>query len=148
VISYVGNWDDVSAGREQALAQVSRGIDVIFQNADAAGLGVFQAARERGIWVIGANADQNSIAPEVTLGSVLIDLPLAFLTVTREVAAGTFKPRVIALGTSSGVVRLLLNPVVRGRIPAPVLAEVDSVSRGLEIGALSIPVASRDATSR
>ena len=46
--SYIGSWDDVSAGKEQALAQISRGADVIFQNADAAGLGVFQAARERG----------------------------------------------------------------------------------------------------
>ena len=46
VVSYVGNWDDVSAGKEQALAQIGRRTDVIFQNADAAGLGVFQAARE------------------------------------------------------------------------------------------------------
>src|SRR5207247_8584543 len=43
VTSYIGNWDDVSAGKEQALAQLARGVDVIFQNADAAGLGIFQA---------------------------------------------------------------------------------------------------------
>jgi basic membrane lipoprotein Med (substrate-binding protein (PBP1-ABC) superfamily) len=42
--SYIGNWDDVNAGKEQALAQIGRRADVIFQNADAAGLGVFQAA--------------------------------------------------------------------------------------------------------
>ena len=45
VTSYIGNWDDVSAGKEQALAQFSQGVDVVFQNADAAGLGVFQAAK-------------------------------------------------------------------------------------------------------
>ena len=39
VTSYIGNWDDVSAGKEQALAQLASGVDVIFQNADAAGLG-------------------------------------------------------------------------------------------------------------
>jgi len=39
VISYIGNWDDVSAGKEQAIALISRNIDIIFQNADAAGLG-------------------------------------------------------------------------------------------------------------
>jgi basic membrane protein A and related proteins len=74
ITAYIGNWDDVSAGKEQALAQISRGVDVIFQNADAAGLGVFQAAREtRKAFVVGANSNQNSIAPEVTLGSVVID---------------------------------------------------------------------------
>ena len=35
--AYLGNWDDVSAGKEQALAFIQRGADVIFQNADAAG---------------------------------------------------------------------------------------------------------------
>ena len=44
--SYIGNWDDASAGKEQALAQIGRGVDVIFQNADAAGLGVIQAVRQ------------------------------------------------------------------------------------------------------
>src|SRR5690606_24014353 len=69
--SYVGNWDDASAGKEQALAQIGRGADVIFGNADAAGLGIFQAARERGgVRIIGANSDQTPVAPEVVLGSV------------------------------------------------------------------------------
>ena len=64
VSSYIGNWDDVSAGKEQAIAQYSRGVDVIFQNADAAGLGVFQAARERrSVFVIGSNSNQNARRP-------------------------------------------------------------------------------------
>ena len=46
ITGYIGNWDDVSAGKEQALAQLASGVDVIFQNADAAGLGIFQAVRE------------------------------------------------------------------------------------------------------
>lgn len=145
-VSYIGNWDDVGAGKEQALAQISRGVDVIFQNADAAGLGVFQAAREgRKAWVIGSNADQNRIAPEVTLGSVLIDLPLAFLMVGREIRDRAFTPRVIALGTSSRVVRLVLNPAIVDQLPAAARASIDSVSRGLADGSLRIPVASRDA---
>src|SRR3954464_77834 len=102
--AYIGNWDDVSAGKEQALAQINRNADIIFQNADAAGLGVFQAAREtKRVLIIGSNSNQNSIAPEVTIGSVAIDLPHAFITVAREVQEGRFKARVIRLGTSSNV---------------------------------------------
>lgn len=149
VTSFIGNWDDVSAGKEHALAQIAQGVDVIFQNADAAGLGVFQAAREsRKAWVIGSNADQNGIAPEVTLGSVLIDLPLAFLTVAREVKSGAFQPRVIPLGSASHVVRFLPNPAVADRVPAKAHAAVDSVTQGLNDARIRIPVASRDSTSR
>jgi len=126
--SYIGNWDDVSAGREQALAQIGRNTDVIFQNADAAGLGVFRAAREtKKALVIGSNSDQNNVAPEITIASVVIDLPHALLTVAREVRAGTFEPRVLKLGTESDVVTLVINPSFRSRIPPSTMRVVDSV---------------------
>lgn len=133
--AFIGNWDDVSAGKEQALTQIGRGADVIFQNADAAGLGVFQAARERrGVWVIGSNADQNGIAPQVTLGSVVIDLPRAFLAVAREVKGGSFEPRVVTFDAKSDVVRLVLNPAISDRIPAVARARIDSINARIHAG--------------
>lgn len=128
VTSYIGNWDDVSAGKEQALAQITRGVDVIFQNADAAGLGVFQAAREtKKALVFGSNSNQNAVAPEVTIGSVVIDIPHAFLTIAREVASGSFVPRVVRLGTASRVVTYVPNPAMIRRIPPVIQDRIDSV---------------------
>jgi basic membrane lipoprotein Med (substrate-binding protein (PBP1-ABC) superfamily) len=125
--SYIGNWDDVSAGREQALAQIGRHADIIFQNADAAGLGVFQAAREtKKALVIGSNSNQNGVAPDVTIGSVVIDLPHAFLTVAREVKEKRFTPRVIRLGSESDVITLVLNPALQSRVPAAAMRALDS----------------------
>jgi basic membrane protein A len=136
--AYIGNWDDVSAGKEQALAQIARGADVIFQNADAAGLGVFQAARERpGVYVIGSNSNQNRVAPQVTLGSVVIDLPRAFLQVAREVKEGGFQGRVVTFDAKSDVVRLVLNPALQSTIPKPALGQLDSVQRQIHAGAFS-----------
>lgn len=147
--SYVGNWDDASAGKEQALAQVARGADIIFQNADAAGLGIFQAAREsKGIRVFGANSDQNTVAPEVVLGSVVIDLPHALLLVAREVQSGSFTPRVISLGMKTDVVKLVLNPTLRGTIPASALATVDSVTKQMVAGRFAAPLPPAPATPR
>lgn len=135
LVSYIGNWDDVSAGKEQALAQIGQGADVIFQNADAAGLGVFQAAREtRKALVVGSNSNQNAVAPEVTIGSVVIDLPRAFLAIAREVRAGHFKARVITLGLVDDVVSLVLNPALPSAIPAAALHAVDSVRADMRAG--------------
>src|SRR6476469_8801612 len=139
IISYVGNWEDVSAGKEQALAQIARKSDVIFQNADAAGLGVFQAAREsRATYVIGANADQNAVAPDVTLGSVVIDLRHAFLLVAQQVKAHTFQPRVVSLGVRENVVRLVLNPALQTGVSPAIRAVIDSVQRRLFDGSLRL----------
>lgn len=142
VSSYIGNWDDVNAGKEQALAQLAQGVDVIFQNADAAGIGVFQAAREKkNAYVIGSNSNQNDVAPDVTLGSVVIDLPLAFLKIARELKAGTFKPRVVQFGEADHVVTLVLNPALESKIPATAKARIDSTQSLMLAGKLTIPTA-------
>ncbi len=139
LISYVGSWEDAGAGKEQALAQFARGADVIFQNADAAGLGVFQAVREsRERWIIGANADQNAVAPTVTLGSVVIDVPHAFLLVAREVKESRFTPRVVRLDSSSDVVRWVPNPALSVLSPENV-ARIDSVRRGILAHQIAVP---------
>lgn len=138
VTAYIGNWDDVSAGKEQALAQLASGVDVIFQNADAAGLGIFQAVREAsGAYVFGTNSNQNDIAPEVTLGSVVIDLPHAFLTVAREIRSRTFSPGIIKLGMREQVVDLVVNPRLSSRIPAATRRAVDSVRAVIAAGSFS-----------
>jgi basic membrane lipoprotein Med (substrate-binding protein (PBP1-ABC) superfamily) len=140
LISYVGNWEDAGAGKEQALAQLARGADVIFQDADAAGLGAFQAVREaKGVYIIGSNADQNSLAPEVTLGSVVIDLPHAFMLVAREVKDGQFKPRVVKLDMRLDVTRWTVNPQLAAKIPPAATHAVDSVRTLMLAGKFALP---------
>jgi basic membrane protein A and related proteins len=138
--AFIGNWDDVSAGKEQATAQINQGADVIFQNADAAGLGVFQAARESGkALVIGSNSNQNGVAPEITVGSVVIDLPHAFLTVARSVVDKTFRAEPILLGTQSRVVLLVLNDALKNRVPTALLKRVDSLQAEMLAGRFNAP---------
>ena len=138
ITTYLGNWDDMSAGKEQAIALVARGADVIFQNADAAGLGVFQAAREgRGILIIGANANQTALAPDAVIGSVVIDVAHAFLLLAREVKSGNFTARVVRLGTSDDAVRWEPNPVVEQRLSPRDRARIDSVMAQMRAGAFS-----------
>lgn len=147
--SYIGNWDDVSAGKEQALAQIGRGADVVFQNADAAGLGVFQAAKEHGgVYVVGSNSNQNAVAPDVTLGSVVIDLPRALMLVAREVKEQRFQPRVISLGTKEDVVTWVPNPTLAARVPAATHAAVDSMTKAIVAGTFVVPGAFGDTTKR
>ena len=132
--AYIGNWEDVSAAKELALTQITRGADIIFQNADAAGLGVFQAAREKKVLAFGTNSNQNDVAPDVVIGSVFIDLPKAFLLIAREVQSGQFKGRVFNLGVRQDVVAFIPNPAMSARIPAAALAASDSVHQLLRAG--------------
>lgn len=132
--AFIGNWDDAGAGKEQALAMIARRADVIFQNADAAGQGIFQAVREtRGVWIVGSNGDQNALAPQAALGSVVIDIPHAFLLLAREIQDDTFTPRVVRFTTASDVVRWVPNPTVPS-VPAATQARIDSVRQAFADG--------------
>jgi basic membrane lipoprotein Med (substrate-binding protein (PBP1-ABC) superfamily) len=133
-LAYLNTFDDVAAGREAALAMIRLGVDVLHHNADQAALGLFQAVKESpGVYAIGANADQSALAPDNVLGSVVIDLPRAFLAIARDVKSGNFKPKVEAFGLAGGVVRYDPNPGLRERVPAALDARVraaaDSIAK-------------------
>lgn len=137
---YLNSFDDAAAGREAALALIRVGADVFHHNADAAALGLFQAAKEHpGVYVFGANADQSKLAPERVVGSAVIDLPRAFLLVAREMQSGTFRPRVEAFGLASGVVRYQPNSALDSLVPAAVRSRMaaagDSIAAGTLIAA-------------
>ncbi len=141
VTSYIGNWEDVGAAKEAALALVQQGADFLFHNADAAGLGVFQAAQERKVLVFGANKNQNDIAPDAVLASAVLDIPRAFVTVAEQVKGGTFVAQIEKLGMRDGVVSLAINPKLAGRIPADVTARVEAARQQILAGTLTVPAA-------
>ncbi len=144
LVSYIGNWDDVGAAKEAAVAQVRRGADVLIHNVDAASFGVFQAAREATrsgdtVWALGMNNDQNEVAPDVILGSALIHIPRAFLEVARLWKEGKLGGEPVYTGASDGVVDLVENPALSGRIPEDVEKKVDEARREIRSGALQVP---------
>lgn len=133
--TYLNTFDDAVAGREAALAMIRLGVDVFHHNADAAGLGVFRAATEHpAVYVVGANKDQTDLAPDRVLGSVIIDLPRAFLFVAREVQEGRFVPKEAMFDMASGVLSWKPNPALDSLLP-PGFAErlkaaADSIMAG------------------
>lgn len=138
--AYIGNWEDVGAAKEATLALLDQGVDFLFHNADAAGLGVFQAVQERKTaFVFGSNKDQNAIAPDVVLASAVLSVPTAMLTVAREVKDGTFKAAIRRLGMKENVVSLVINPALRSQVPAEVWTAVDEAKQKILDGTLIAP---------
>jgi basic membrane protein A and related proteins len=135
--TYLNTWDDPAAGHEAAIALIRAGVDMFHHNADAAALGVFQAVKETGTaYVFGANGDQAHLAPERVLGSAVIDLPRAFMLVTREVQGGHFQSRVESFGVSSDVVKYVPNPLLTKLVPDSLKARVEAAEAKLRSGTL------------
>lgn len=142
--TYLNTFDDVAAGREAALALLQAGADMFHHNADQAALGTFQAVKESpNGFLFGANLDQSALAPDRVLGSAVIDLPRAFLSVAREVRAGGFTPKVESFGLRSGVIKYEANPALQDRLPAALASAVsaarDSIMAADSAAAVPVP---------
>jgi basic membrane protein A len=139
LVSYTGNFEDVGAAKEAALAQISRGADFLIHNADAAGLGVLQAAQERHVYVFGAYRNQNFVASQATIASAVVDVPHALLKIAGQVKAGSFHPAMLTLGMKDNMVKVVFNPQLKDRIPAAAIERVEQAEQGIISGAIKLP---------
>jgi basic membrane protein A and related proteins len=138
LISFTGSFDDVGAAKEAALAQISQGADLLFHNADAAGLGVFQAAHDRHIYAFGANRNQNDIVPDTVLASAVTDIPHAFLDLATQIKNGSFHPGMIELGMKDGEVKIVYNPALLPKIPPDALAAAKDAEQQIISGKINV----------
>ncbi len=135
---FLGNWEDVAGARQATLALVDAGADVVIHNADAAGLGVFQACRERGVLALGTNTNQAGVAPDVVLASAVMDIPAAMLRVAEDVRSGRFVGRVYTFDLASGVVDLTLNPALAERVTPEARSALDDARRRIVAGEVGL----------
>jgi len=138
--AYIGNFEDVAAAKENALAQIRRGADVLIHNADAASFGLFQAVRESpGVLALGANKDQNAVAPDVIVASATLDVPHALLVMARTVKEGRFQPGVRLLGIRDGVVDIAFNEALAARVPGTLRRRIAAARDSIIAGTLRVP---------
>jgi len=142
--AFIGTWDDVAAAKEAAVAQLSRGADVLIHNVDAASFGVFQAVREavaggRVAWALGMNRDQNDVAPDVIIGSAVIRIPEAFHGIVTAWQAGSLGGGPVYAGASQEVVDFVLNPELVGLVPAEIVEAVAKARAMIRAGELDVP---------
>lgn len=141
---FLGNFDDIAAAREAALALIEEGVDFLLHQANEAGRGVFQAASERQtqeqpLYVFGTNRNQNAMAPDVVIASATLDIPAAFLEVASRVKQGTFRPEPLRLGMAEGIVSLEFNPALEARLSPELRAELDDLAASIRRGDLVVP---------
>jgi basic membrane protein A len=136
--AYTGSFEDVAAAKAATDALIAQGADIIIHNADAAGLGVFQAAKAAGVLAFGTNRDQADVAPDTVLASAVISIPKAFLQIAREVKEKKFQGRVVEEDLASGVIAFVVNPRLADRIPPDVRQKVADAQAEIEQGTLKV----------
>lgn len=93
-----GTFSDPEVGKRLAMGQYDRGVDVIHNAASRTGLGIIEAARERGRLTTGTSGDQRYLAPGNMVGNRPKRVDAAVLMLIDEVRVGEFASGVRSLG--------------------------------------------------
>lgn len=90
LLTYTDTFDDPGAGKEAAIPMYDKGADIVFQVAGKTGLGVFEAAKDKGGFAIGVDVDQSAELPEVILVSATKNLQKATMQTVKDAKDGNF----------------------------------------------------------
>ena len=142
--AYVGDWENIPKARELALAQIQKGVDFIFHNANEAGIGVFEAvvlAQDAGktVYSFGANRDQSAVSPRAVLANAVIT-PRAYVQLATAVKEGTFESKLYVFSMATdGAIAFTYNPELKDQVPAEVQQKVEEARLQILAGTLEVP---------
>jgi len=131
-------WNDPTRGGELARSQFDRGADVIYAAAGATGLGVLQAAKDKGRLAIGVDSNQNHIHPGSVLTSMIKRVDLAVYESFKAAKDGTWKAGVRSLGVAEDGVGFSLDQHNRGLITAEMEKRLQQARADIVAGKIKV----------
>jgi basic membrane protein A len=122
----IGDFNDPSRGKALAQGLIGQGCDIVLQLAGNSGLGVIEAVKEtNGVYAIGADMDQDDLAPGKVLTSILKRIDVAVFRAIKEAKNGSLKPGHRWLGIAEGATGLTEMKYTKSRVTKRVLEMVE-----------------------
>jgi basic membrane protein A and related proteins len=99
-VAYVGSWTDAAKGKELTMVMYNRGADVVYAAAGGSGAGTIEAAKQAKKFSIGVDSNQDYLAPEAMIGSMVKRVDNAVFTAIKDLTEGKFKGGTVVYGLS------------------------------------------------
>lgn len=136
---YSGTFTDPGKGKSDALAVIGKGADIVFHAAGNTGVGVIDAAKEKKVFAIGVDKDQNKLAPDTVISSMMKRVDVAVYEVTKQAQDGKFPGgQVLALGLKENGVGYAPT-TLWNKTPAGTKELVDKWADAIKAGKVTVP---------
>lgn len=138
-VSYAGDFVNPAKGKELSLIQYNSGVDVIFNVSGGTGLGIFDAAKEKGQYAIGVDSDQAMLLKDtdeekanLIITSAIKKIDSAILGAVKKLQDGTLEMgKRDVLGFVEDGVGIAENDIYTSVYPADLQAKVEEVKQKL-----------------
>jgi len=131
-------WNDPGRGAELAKGQFDRGVDVVYAAAGGTGIGVLQAAKDRGKYAIGVDSNQNHLHPGTMLTSMTKRVDLAAYESFKAAQGASWRPGIQVLGLKEGGVDWALDQHNQKLITPEMKAKVDQAKADIIAGKIIV----------
>jgi basic membrane protein A len=131
--AYSQDWVDQAKCKELALNQIAAGSQVVFAVAGGCGLGAIDAAKEKGVWAVGVDADQSYLGSQV-LTSATKGVDEAVLQTIADVENGKFTGGNANYGLDRKGVGL---GKISKQVPKALVAKVNAIKKQILAGKIA-----------
>lgn len=147
--NYVGvtdsAWNNPGKGKEIALAQISKGADVIFTAAGNSGLGAFDAVEQQGKqdgrathFVIGVDSNQNMVKPGFVLTSMVKRVDNVVYEIVSDVVNHHFSPGLHVFGLDKEGVGYAMDQFNHDLVSAEALKQAEEAKQKIIKGEIKV----------
>lgn len=134
---FINSFTDASAAKEAAVSMMSQGADFVVPNANAAGLGVIQAAQEAGTQsgTFSVYSDYTEVAPKNILGTFIADYGQGIVRIVSGIRDGTVPQSNVDFGLKDkDVIKFTFNDEAARSIPQDLRKHLEEVSAKIVAG--------------
>lgn len=149
LVAYVGNFNDPAKAKELSLAMFDQGVDIAFNGAAQAGLGLLDAGAERRRYTIGVDSDQyllykdsNPERAQFIVTSMLKNVGESLYRALEMHIAGTLPyGSVESLGIEENGVGIADNENFRAIVPQEFIDHIRAVEKKIQAGEIVVETA-------
>ncbi|MBS1714807.1 MAG: BMP family ABC transporter substrate-binding protein [Armatimonadetes bacterium] len=136
---YVGDWVNQDKAKVAAELLYGQGADVVYHAAGKAGLGVIAAAKDKNLWAIGVDSDQDDVEPGRVLTSMIKHVDLGVFEAVRDFKEGKFTGGAKVYDLKSGGVSTSDFKNTKDAVGAENLKKLDDIKAKVASGEISVP---------
>jgi basic membrane protein A len=131
-------WNDPARASELAKTQIAKGAEVMFAAAGGSGVGVYQAAKDEGVYAIGVDSNQNYLQPGTMLTSMVKRVGLAAYQTWEEAQAGTWAPGIKVLDLAAGGVDVAFDEYNAPLVTDEMKAKIEAIKADIISGKIKV----------
>ena len=138
---YIGgsnSFNDQASAKAKTETLIQQGADIIYHAAGASGLGAFQAVKEKNVYGIGVDSNQDNLYPGIILTSMMKYVDNAVFDVVKSTIDGKFEAKVQTFGVKENGVGTTNFEFTKDKIGEENIKRLEQIKQDIKDGKIQV----------